>query len=373
MATSAKPDAFYMRRALELAKRAWGDTAPNPMVGAVLVKNGEIIGEGFHCRDGMPHAEIECLRSAKSSPEGATIYVSLEPCSTHGRTGACTEALIKARVAEVKIGTLDPNPAHAGRALPILRAAGIKCESGILEEECRGLNFIFNHAITRSAPLVALKYAMSADGKIAERRGECARITNEASRANMMVWRRLFSSIAVGRGTLESDNPLLTARGLPDGDHCAERLVFDASLNVARLADPKNFAMFSDKFASKTRIVCGAEAAAERVERLEKLGLRIFKIDAAAGTPEFWEKLKAGLFAERITSLYIEGGAGLIKSVCDARAADFAFEYRAPRTIGDGGLSAFENGERPFDIDGRTLALDGDTLTFGKIVWKRTR
>ena len=189
----------------------------------------------------------------------------------------------------------------------------------------------------------------------------------------MMVWRRLFSSIAVGRGTLESDNPSLTARGLPDGDHCAERLVFDASLNIARHADPKNFALFSDKFANKTRIVCGAEASEERAETLGKLGLRIFKIAAAAGTPEFWEKLKEKLFAERITSLYIEGGAGLIKSVCDARAADFAFEYRATKTIGDGGLPAFENGERPFDIDGKTLALDGDTLTFGEIKWKRTR
>lgn len=373
MATSAKPDAFYMRRALELAKRAWGDTAPNPMVGAVLVKNGEIIGEGWHTRDGMPHAEIECLRNAKAPPDGATLYVSLEPCSTRGRTGACTAAIIKAGIAEVKIGTLDPNPAHAGRALPILRAAGIKCESGILEGECRGLNFIFNHAITHSEPLVALKYAVSADGKIAERRGVRTQITNEASRANMMVWRRLFSSIAVGRGTLESDNPSLTARGLPDGDHCAERLVFDASLNIARHADPKNFALFSDKFANKTRIVCGAEASEERAETLGKLGLRIFKIAAAAGTPEFWEKLKEKLFAERITSLYIEGGAGLIKSVCDARAADFAFEYRATKTIGDGGLPAFENGERPFDIDGKTLALDGDTLTFGEIKWKRTR
>ena len=373
MANSEKTDAFYMRRAVELAKRAWGNTAPNPMVGAVLVKDGEIIGEGFHSRDGMPHAEIECLRSAKCSPEGATIYVSLEPCSTHGRTGACTDALIKARVAEVKIGTLDPNPAHAGRALPILRAAGIKCKSGILEEECRELNFIFNHAITRSAPLVALKYALSADGKIAEKRGVRTQITNETSRANMMVWRRLFSSIAVGRGTLEADNPSLTARGLPDGEHCAERLVFDASLNIARLADPKNFALFSDKFADKTRIVCDAEASEERAEMLEKLGLKIFRIDAAAETPEFWEKLKEKLFAERITSLYIEGGAGLIKSVCDAHAADFAFEYRAQKTIGDGGLPAFENCKRPFDIDGKTLELDSDTLTFGKIVWKQTR
>ncbi len=159
-------DEFYMRRALALAERAWGDTSPNPMVGAVLVKNGEIVGEGWHRRDGFPHAEIECLRSAKTSPKGATIYVTLEPCSTHGRTGACTEALLKAGVACVKIGALDPNPVHAGRAVEIFRAANVACEYGILERECTELNFIFNFAIVNKKPLVALNAPSPPTGKL---------------------------------------------------------------------------------------------------------------------------------------------------------------------------------------------------------------
>ena len=137
-------DDAYMQRALELAKKGWGNTAPNPMVGAVLVKGGRIIGEGFHERDGAPHAERACLANATEDPKGATMYVTLEPCSTHGRTGACTDAIIDAKIAEVKIGALDPNPAHAGRAPQILRDRGIACETGILERECERLNFIFN-------------------------------------------------------------------------------------------------------------------------------------------------------------------------------------------------------------------------------------
>lgn len=370
---SKTADEFYMRRALGLAERAWGDTSPNPMVGAVLVKNGEIIGEGWHKRDGFPHAEIECLRSAKASPEGATIYVTLEPCSTRGRTGACTEALLKAGVACVKIGALDPNPVHAGRAVGIFRSANVACEYGILERECAELNFIFNFAIANKKPLVALKCAVSADGKIATKRGAHTDITESAARADMMKWRRLFSSIAVGRGTLEADNPSLTARGLPDGDHCAERLVFDASLNMARLEAPQKFNVFSDPFAGKTRVVCDIAAPKNAEDKLNSLGIATMRIgERISNAAAFWDELKKRLYAERITSLYVEGGALLWDSLCAARAADFAFEYRSPKILGADALDAFPHG-RPFDIDGRKTTLAPDTLAFGKIVWKPTK
>ncbi len=366
-------DEFYMRRALALAERAWGDTSPNPMVGAVLVKNGEIVGEGWHRRDGFPHAEIECLRSAKTSPKGATIYVTLEPCSTHGRTGACTEALLKAGVACVKIGALDPNPVHAGRAVEIFRAANVACEYGILERECTELNFIFNFAIVNKKPLVALKCAVSADGKITAKRGVHTGITEDAARADMMKWRRLFSSIAVGRGTLEADNPSLTARGLPDGDHCAERQIFDASLNIARLENPQKFSVFSDAFAEKTRVVCDAAAPKDAEDKLNSLGISTMRIgERAENAAAFWDELKERLYAERITSLYVEGGSLLWDSLCKARAADFAFEYDSPKVLGADALDAFPRG-RPFDIDGRETALAPDKLKFGKIVWKPTK
>ena len=362
-------DEFYMRRALDLAKRAWGDTAPNPMVGAVLVKNGQIIGEGWHKKDGGAHAEIECLRSAKEPPKGAAIYVTLEPCSTHGRTGACSDAIIAAGISSVKIGTLDPNPLHAGRAVEIFRKAQIECESGSLEKECAALNFIFNHAITENSPLVALKYALSADGKIAEIRGRQTAITSETARADVMKYRRLYSAIAVGRGTLESDNPALTSRGFREAEYSPTRLIFDAALNIAQTENPKKFAVFSDVFANLTAVVCDLNADAERRGKLVSAGISVMQIDAPADSAEFWRKLKLRLFQKRITSLYIEGGASLIKSVCDARAADFAFEYRSPKIVGEGGLHAFENGVRPFEIDGEKIALGEDTLTYGKIKW----
>ncbi len=365
-------DESFMRRALELAKRGWGDTSPNPMVGAVLVKNGKIIGEGYHTRDGAPHAEIECLRAAKESPEGAILYVTLEPCSTRGRTGACCDAIKAAKIAEVKIGALDPNPAHAGRALPILNSSGIKCQHGILGDECENLNFIFNFAITKNRPLVAIKYAMSADGKIAQKKGIRTKITGEEARADVMKWRRFFASIAVGRGTVEADNPSLTSRNFKESEHSGERLIFDASLNLAKI-NLKDFNLFSDNFANKTRIVCDVNADIETQKKLEDSGVKIMRIHCAKNDAKnFWDELKKRLFGERINSLYIEGGAELIKSVCEAQAADFAFEYRANFELGNDALSAFENDSRPFDIIGNKTKLGNDTLISGNIKWIQT-
>ena len=238
---------------------------------------------------------------------------------------------------------------HAGRAVEIFRAANVACEYGILERECTELNFIFNFAIVNKKPLVALK---------------CA---------DMMKWRRLFSSIAVGRGTLEADNPSLTARGLPDGDHCAERLIFDASLNIARLENPQKFSVFSDAFAKKTRVVCDAAAPKDAEDKLNSLGISTMRIgERAENAAAFWDELKERLYAERITSLYVEGGSLLWDNLCRARAADFAFEYDSPKVLGADALDAFPRG-RPFDIDGRETALAPDKLKFGKIVWKPTK
>ena len=363
-------DEKFMRRAIELAKKAWGDTSPNPMVGAVLVKGGKIISEGYHTRDGFPHAEIECLRASTESPEGATLYVTLEPCSTRGRTGACCDAIKQAKIAEVKIGTLDPNPAHTGRALPIFNDANIKYQYGILEKECSDLNFIFNFAITQNKPLVALKYAISADGKIAEARGKQTRITGNEAYADVMKWRRLFSAIAVGRGTLETDNPALTSRGFKEDEFSQTRLVFDSALNIAKNKEVKKFKIFSDKFSEKTFVVCDVNAPIENEKKLADLGIKILRIlTPVSDNKKFWDEVKNQLHAMRINSLYIEGGAGLIKSVCDAKAVDFAFEYKAPHSLGENALSAFENNTRPFEIQGDKIELGKDTLTFGKVKW----
>src|SRR5438105_4122151 len=182
-------DAQYMRQALALARRGYGTTSPNPMVGAVLVKNGKIIGRGWHRRAGEPHAEIEALQDSERrghGAKGATLYVTLEPCSTHGRTPPCTDAIVKADLRKVVVGAIDPNPRHRGKGIQILKKAGIALSTGILANECEHLNEAFNHWIVHRTPFVLVKAAMTLDGKIATVGGESKWITGEEARAHAM-------------------------------------------------------------------------------------------------------------------------------------------------------------------------------------------
>src|SRR5947199_7538807 len=182
--TTPDQDEFFMRRALELARRVWGATHPNPTVGAVIVEEGQIVGEGATAPDGGPHAErLALLARGKTPRPGATLYVTLEPCSTQGRTGACTDAIIAAGIKRVVVGATDPNPEHAGRGFEVLRAAGVEVIDGVLARECSDLNLVFNHWITQGGPMIAAKSATTLDGKIAARTGESRWITNPASRA----------------------------------------------------------------------------------------------------------------------------------------------------------------------------------------------
>src|SRR5690242_15875691 len=186
-------DTDFMRLALQLARRGYGTTSPNPMVGAVLVKGGQIIGRGWHWRAGEAHAEIEALHDAQkrgNNPRGATLYVTLEPCCTHGRTPPCTEAIIAAGIKRVVVGATDPNPKHAGKGLKILKKAGIKLVHGVLADECTRLNEAFNHWIVNDTPLVTVKAAMTLDGKIATASGESKWITGDQARAHGMKLRQ---------------------------------------------------------------------------------------------------------------------------------------------------------------------------------------
>ena len=204
-----------MRLALGLARRGYSYTSPNPMVGAVLVKHGRIIGRGWHERVGGPHAEVEALREAARrghDPRRATLYVTLEPCSTHGRTPPCTDAIIGAGIARVVVAATDPNPAHAGRGFRILRRAGIEVVTGVLEHEATQLNESFNHWIVHRTPFVTVKAAMTLDGKIATASGESKWITGEAARTEGMKLRHGADAILVGVNTILADDPSLTAR-----------------------------------------------------------------------------------------------------------------------------------------------------------------
>ena len=208
-------DTDYMRLALRLARRAYGRTSPNPMVGAVVVKAGKILGPGWHHRAGEPHAEIEALREVAKqgrTAKGGTIYVTLEPCCTHGRTPPCTDAIIAAGIQRVVVGATDPNPQHAGRGFAILQRAGIEVVQGVLAAECTQLNEAFNHWIVRRTPLVTVKAAMTLDGKIATASGESKWITGERARAYGMKLRQGSDAMLVGISTVLADNPSLTIR-----------------------------------------------------------------------------------------------------------------------------------------------------------------
>src|SRR5215208_4872624 len=224
-------DSAYMRRALSLARKGWGQTAPNPMVGAVVVRDGAVVGEGFHRRFGGPHAEVEALRAAADRARGATVYVSLEPCNHHGKTPPCTEALLAAGVARVVCATRDPNP-PAGGGVERLRAAGVEVAVGVEESAARELNAPFLHAFVSDRPWVTLKVAVSLDGALADAARSRGWLTNERSRREVHRLRAGHDAVGVGVGTAAADDPALTVRGVRPPRVPPRRVVFD---RLARL------------------------------------------------------------------------------------------------------------------------------------------
>ncbi len=213
---SLAQDEYYMRRAIALAKKGEGWCHPNPMVGAVIVKEGRIIGEGYHARRGELHAERNAIKSLTESAAGAAIYVTLEPCCHYGRTPPCTEAILEQGITRVVIGSRDPNPKVAGKGAAILREAGLTVEEDFLKEECDALNPVFFHYITTKTPYVVMKYAMTMDGKIAAKTGDSKWITGEAARERVQEMRHACMGIMAGIGTVLADDPLLTCR-IPGG------------------------------------------------------------------------------------------------------------------------------------------------------------
>ncbi|MBQ3399893.1 MAG: bifunctional diaminohydroxyphosphoribosylaminopyrimidine deaminase/5-amino-6-(5-phosphoribosylamino)uracil reductase RibD, partial [Lachnospiraceae bacterium] len=231
--TQDERDERYMRRAVELAKKGAGRTNPNPMVGAVIVKDGEVIGEGYHERCGELHAERNALKNCRergNDPAGATIYVTLEPCCHYGKTPPCTEALIEANVARVVIGSFDPNPKVAGKGTQMLRDAGMEIRENVLRDECDAINYVFLHYITTGTPYVIMKYAMTADGKICTATGKSRWVTGEEARARTHRDRDRYAAIMVGIGTVLADDPLLTCR--VEGGRNPVRVICDTNLRM---------------------------------------------------------------------------------------------------------------------------------------------
>jgi diaminohydroxyphosphoribosylaminopyrimidine deaminase / 5-amino-6-(5-phosphoribosylamino)uracil reductase len=336
MRGAPSPDFTFMSLALRLAARAYGQTSPNPLVGAVLVKRGEVIGRGWHRKAGQPHAEIEALRDAERrgfSPRGATLYVTLEPCCTHGRTPPCTEAIQAAGIRRVVVAADDPNPKHAGRGFDILRAAGIEVVTSVLSEEATRLNAAFNYWIVHRTPFVTAKAAMSLDGKIATRSGESKWITGERSRAFAMRLRQGSDAILVGVNTVLADDPALTLRPVSGARvrttavRLPRRLVLDSEART-----PLKAKLVTDEHAALTTIFVSARAPKRRAAALSKKVSVIETPERDGALDLRWILERLG--AENITSLLVEGGGEVNASfLFGGHAQRVAFFY-APRIIG---------------------------------------
>jgi diaminohydroxyphosphoribosylaminopyrimidine deaminase/5-amino-6-(5-phosphoribosylamino)uracil reductase len=326
-------DESFMRPALALARRGYGTTSPNPMVGAVLVKGGRIIGQGWHHCAGEPHAEIEALRDAerrRNSPKGATLYVTLEPCCTHGRTPPCTVAIKAAGIKRVVVAAKDPNPQHAGRGFLILRRAGIEVEHGVLAEEATKLNEAFNHWIVQRTPFVTVKAAMTLDGKIATASGESKWITGEEARAEGMRLRAGADAILVGVNTVLADDPSLTVRETPKTKIQTSRLrriVLDSQART-----PLKAKVVSDEFAALTTIVVGKGAPARRIAALAKRA-QVWTAPLRGGRIDLRWVLKR-LGGEKVTSLLVEGGGEVNASFLLGGFAQRVAFFYAPKILG---------------------------------------
>jgi len=272
------------------------------------------------------------------------MYVTLEPCSTHGRTGACTDAIIASGIKKVVVGATDPNPAHAGKGFDILRAAGVEVITGVLGHECNELNLIFNHWITHNSPLIAAKAATTLDGKIACRTGESKWITNEASRADVHRWRRLFPGIAVGAMTILKDNSRLTARRAGEPEWSPLRFVFDGLLRT--VVDKNLPDVFTDEFRERTIVVTTPHGGLGYVRKLREMGITVWTFDSPTQRVPFADFRKK-LTEERIPAVLFEGGAQLISELVRARQLDYLFVYHAPILFADDKAKSIFNGLRP--------------------------
>ncbi len=326
----------YMSMALELAEKGLGTTSPNPMVGAVIVKNGEIIGKGFHKKAGSAHAEVEAVQDAHSKDydiEGADMYVTLEPCSHKGRTPACSDLLIKEKIGRVFIGMRDPNPLVNGGGIEKLEGALIKCEVGILEERCRQLNEVFLKYVTEKMPYVIFKSGITLDGKIATGTGKSKWITSEESRNDAHLLRSRCSAIMVGIGTVLADDPRLTARF--EGAYDPVKIIVDSKLRLPLEA----------KVVGEDCIVgCCENVSREKVETLTRKGVKVIKTGRdKVDLRSFMAKL-----AElEIDSVLLEGGATLAGSMVKENLVDEIKLYIAPMIFGNG--KAFIEGELNID------------------------
>jgi diaminohydroxyphosphoribosylaminopyrimidine deaminase/5-amino-6-(5-phosphoribosylamino)uracil reductase len=374
-------DERYLRRTLQLAERGRGHTHPNPLVGAVLVKNGRIVGEGYHPRAGEPHAEVFALRQAGEEARGATLYVSLEPCDHHGRTPPCSLALLEAGVGRVVVAARDPNPKAQG-GLERLRAAGVEVEAGLLEAEARAQNEVFFHALRQRRPFVLWKAALSLDGQVATRGGHAAWVSNALSRRVAQGYRQWLPAVLVGVGTVLADDPQLTVRE-PDFrafPHLLEppplrdplKVVLDTEARTP--PEARLFAPGPRGEPARVAVLVGVGAPAARIRALERRGATVAELPREGGRVSL-EAALVWLWEQGVDGVLLEGGPTLAGALLRRGWVDKVALFLAPKLVGEGrgALLGFAAGrmEEALGLQTRRLELlEGDIWLEAYPVWR---
>ncbi|MDY0350547.1 MAG: bifunctional diaminohydroxyphosphoribosylaminopyrimidine deaminase/5-amino-6-(5-phosphoribosylamino)uracil reductase RibD [Desulfobulbaceae bacterium] len=360
-------DVDFMRLALDEAGKGQGRTSPNPCVGALVVRDGIVVGRGYHHRAGGPHAEVNAIADAGGSAAGATLYVTLEPCNHFGRTPPCTRAILDAGIARVVVGMADPNPRVEGGGSAYLRSCGLEVETGVLEEECRKINLPFHKHVTTGLPWVVMKAGMSLDGKISYLPGRGGRITGEQSRLCTHRLRNTLDAVCIGVGTALIDDPSLTTR-LPEEEAQRDplRIVIDTHLRLQ--AESR---MVSQHSSAPTWVFCGPDAPGAAEERLARAGAAVHRLPLDNDGRIDLHRMLVHLGQAGITSILVEGGAAVHGSFLRARLVDEVYLFIAPFFIGGQGTSLVEG----FTLPGRddrellrhiqTRRLNDDILIHG--------
>jgi len=357
----------FMAQALKLARRALGRTAPNPAVGAVIVKNGRVVGKGYHRAAGEPHAEVEAIRVAGSDAVGADLFVTLEPCNHHGRTPPCTKAILEAGIKRVWYGIDDPNPGVRGGGAKTLQDAGVEVVGHVSESRCRKINEVYVTNVTLNRPFVYLKLAMSLDGRIATRTGDSKWITCAESRRKVHRLRDKVSAIMVGVGTILADDPMLTTRLSRGNGRDPVRIVADSNLRT-----PKDAAIFNPLSTAQVIIATSRNPPEEKEKSLTNRGASVIRTEGK-GKVNLKDLLNK-LYGFGITSLLIEGGSGLAWGAFQERIVDRCYFFYAPLIIGGdsaptgiGGLGVERLEEAPRIVDVKSYRIGADILLDGRV------
>lgn len=357
------PEEKYMRRAIELAKKGSGHVNPNPLVGAVIVRDGEIIGEGYHECYGQLHAERNAIANAKkrgNSLEGSTIYVTLEPCCHYGKTPPCTEAILEEKIARVVVGSDDPNPLVSGKGFQMLREKGIEVIPHFLKEECDAMNHVFFHYIRTGTPYVAMKYAMTMDGKIACYTGDSKWVTGEESRAHVQTLRNHYKGIMAGIGTVLADDPMLNCR--IEGGRDPIRIIADSHLRI-----PMDSQLVRTAGQQPLIVACLPDANEEKAAQLQEKGVEVLRIPGVT-TADITEEQKEvislpvlmkELGARKIDGILLEGGGQLNESALQAGIVDRIYCYIAPKIFG--------GAQAKTPVEGQGLTRAADAWQFNRI------